>query len=524
MANKTLKKQVIEQLTSKIRSQYEQGGLQLNTDTKTIKNYNLLCQTLDKIRKTNFKNASVSTNQLMKLFTVSEQVAEESFKLDFLDLCFWYAYEMSCESYLETQPIENQVIPQIFFRNKLYQPLETKSQQPLETENEALKADLAQKIGELKDLKQQNVDLNLDLNQQKISLEQHLKQNNLLNVDLNQQKIDLDQCLKQNKVLNGSLNLREADLNQKEVQVELLTNQKQSFFHKVLCLGAIALLSSGAYAWHWHELRYEQLIWLNGYNLNAADEAVYLKAKLPFITDSTSAFRKNVRTWVQLLLQGYQKLDNLPKTAPNPNLIHYADLSKSLQTAYKINNDLYYTNIATWRDPNRDSISPINTLLDSVNTLFRDYVNDLMRQNTLWLHNKKTDEFFFESFFEVSPSERYKPIFMFTVFKSDASSFNQSQEIMVRYPPYDTTNTDAAGKTYHLQTRPWWRDANDNNRTNAFCWREMIEGQLVTMGLSRAYSSIRLDNRMQQRAFWVEIPVRKPNKFFLCIDWMLKID
>jgi hypothetical protein len=496
MANIILEKHEIEHLTRATRLKYEQGGRKLIVETKSKNNYVLLWKELDDIRKTRMKDASASTDQLMKLFTTNDD--QVGFKDYFIDLCYMYAYGTNRNDYLLQQPIANQLVALKDVANRVL---------PIEREDESHRSELLLK--EKEDLIQENEDL---------------KQQLVESIRLKQEKDGLENDLKQTVHQIGVLNHRLTESAGVTQQVQ----KKTQYLQMAAIALIISLLGFAIYFWHWKERRHEELVWLNGHNLSNEDEGIYLKSKLPFITDSTSEFRQHVHTWVKLFIQGYRKLENPPSTKLSPDLINFRDL-KSYEIdrnnkGYAIDNNKYYIDVATWRDPNQDTILNESRLLDSVNTLFGAYVNDLMVQKTKWQHLKIPDESFFESFFDVDASARYKPIFMFAVLKTDTTFGNASREIMVRYPPYDTKNVDAAGKTYHLQSRPWWRDATDVNRSKAFSWHETIEGQDVTMGLSRAYSSIRVDHRMQQRAFWIEIPVQKPSKFFLCIDFMMRID
>lgn len=507
MGNIELNRVEIEMLKQLIRLHY---GIEL-IETNNNAHYRALCQQINKVHENNqvpraFKDASISEDQLRRLFVLQgERIAYRRY---FIQLCYFYVCGQLREAYLEAHPIKNQ---QVMLLNDIQETADLK-------QNEMKTQDLEERNN---DLKQTEIKFK-DLEQQNEGLKNNLKQNLA-------QIADLENNSKQYMI-------KFVDLKQKYVEIETAKQRiekKKHFFQKMAFLMTAVLFGLGGYFWHLREKRYEELVWLNAYNLTDSAEAAFLKPRLPFMNDSTSDFRKTMHNWAILLMEGYKKMDTLKIPLPvvleeDRRLIHFTVYPKCKPYCDKIDSN-YCAEKVTWQDPNDPNHKKIAGILgidDSVQMLFEKYTDAIVLKYKQQVDKKNED--FFQNLFGVKKTETYLPIFMFAVFKKDYLGWNQSREILVRYPPYDLTQEAYKNRTYILQGRPWWQDAMNKARRNAFSWTEIIDNEVVTMGLSRAYSSARYDHRMLQRAFWMDIPLKRGQskqvgeKLFLCVDFTLK--
>jgi hypothetical protein len=509
MGNIELNRIEIETLKQLIRFRYGIPLMEANNNA----NYRALCEQINRVGTNNqvpvpFQNYTVSEDQLRRLFWLKDESV--SYRRYFIQFCYFYACGQFREAYLEAHPIDNQSI--------MFAKMNQEKNDLKQTE---IKIDHAERQDS--DLIQPEIKV-VALDQQIEVLKNSLKQN-LAKI------ADLEHSLKQN--LDKAINLKQKNIEHE--QEKQRTEKKKRLFQKIAFLMTILLVGLGNYFWHWKERRHEELVWLNAYNMTDSAEAAFLKSRLPFMNDSTSDFRKIIHNWTVLLMEGYKKLDTMKTPLPvileeDRRLIHYTVYPKCKPYCDKIE-ETYCAEKVTWQDSNdtiHKKIAGILGIDDSVQILFEKYTDAIVLKYKQ--QPDKRSEDFFENLFGVKKTGAYLPIFMFAVFKKEHHGINQSREILVRYPPYDLTQKFYKNRTYILQGRPWWQDVMNQVRTKAFSWTEIIDNEVVTMGLSRAYSSARYDHRMMQRAFWVDIPLKKEHskqvneKLLLCVDFTLKTD
>jgi TRAP-type mannitol/chloroaromatic compound transport system substrate-binding protein len=97
MGNKTLRKDEKENLKQGIIVKYQNSGQTLNV-IRSRKQYEMLCTQIKAKDKSNNGKASITEDQIMSLFMDAEKL---TFKSDFVDACYYYAYHKTTEQYRE---------------------------------------------------------------------------------------------------------------------------------------------------------------------------------------------------------------------------------------------------------------------------------------------------------------------------------------------------------------------------------------------------------------------------------------
>ena len=264
MGNIELNRIEIEVLKQLIRLRY--GILLIEANNNA--NYRALCEQINIARQNNqlptqFQHTSVSEDQLRRLFYGQEE--RMAFRRYFIQLCYFYACKQLREAYLEAHPIENQLVM------------------------------FAKVVHEQADLKQSEVSIETSQSQ-----DAELKHNEIKLAELEQQNEVLKNSLKQNLAKIADLehgskqNLdKMLDFKQKSLETERerqIAEKRKRFFQKIAFLMTCFLIGLGSYFLRWKERRHAELVWLNAYNMTDSAEAAFLKPRLHFMNDSTSAF------------------------------------------------------------------------------------------------------------------------------------------------------------------------------------------------------------------------------------------
>ena len=173
--------------------------------------------------------------------------------------------------------------------------------------------------------------------------------------------------------------------------------------------------------------------------------------------ENNEVFMQTIKDLVDALKKGFS---NEPKSIAKSALSLMTDIRGGILVSYKYcRYDFYYGQVA-WLPIN----SPQNNKASEhkqLHTHFEDYATVVLKKSKAKIENTRIDLqtiAYLSNFLGVETDSLYQPVILLVAFKEDTKK-DDSSEMIVCYPSYDSQFNELTTQHYSLASRTWWQDA-----------------------------------------------------------------